>query len=224
MRRPALKLGTKDIATIVRKYKSRTFGFASRNFYVEFLAANSVASNPEFYFGPLVLDQPIVFDTIDLPFYAKSTDLARSIGIDRETLEHANPGLRPTVWKGAKHVPKGFSLRVPRAALPKPLSQGIESLPKEQRYARQTRDTTYTVRRGDTLSTIARRHGVRMSELVALRSAQSPSHPRRSEAPPAGRWPLVLVHTDRVVHALEEDRERPGSPPRQRLLHGPSRR
>jgi len=173
MRRAARKLGTKDITTIVRKYKSRTFGFASRNFYVEFLAANSVASNPEFYFGPLVLDQPIVFDTIDLPFYAKPTDLARSIGIDRKTLEHANPGLRPTVWKGAKRVPKGFSLRVPRAALPKPLSQGIESMPKEQRYARQTRDTTYTVRRGDTLSTIARRHGVRMSELVALNGLRS---------------------------------------------------
>ena len=39
MRRAVRKLGTRDIATIVSKYSSRTFGFASRNFYVEFLAA-----------------------------------------------------------------------------------------------------------------------------------------------------------------------------------------
>ena len=173
MRRAARKLGTKDITTIVRKYKSRTFGFASRNFYVEFLAASAVASNPEFYFGPLDLDQPIAYDSIDMPYYAKATDLAKAIGVDRRTLEQANPALRPTVWKGAKRVPKGFSIKVPRAALPKPLAQGIASLPVGQQYARQTRDTTYTVRRGDTLSTIARRHGVRMSELVALNGLRS---------------------------------------------------
>lgn len=173
MRRAARKLGTKDITTIVRKYKSRTFGFASRNFYVEFLAASAVASNPEFYFGPLVLDQPIAYDRIDLPYYAKASDLAKAIGIDRKTLEKSNPALRPTVWKGAKRIPKGFSIKVPRAALPAPLAKGIANLPVAQQYARQTRDTTYTVRRGDTLSTIARRHGVRMSELVALNGLRS---------------------------------------------------
>ena len=46
MRNASRRLGTKDIVQIVRKYRSRTFGFASRNFYVEFLAANAVASNP----------------------------------------------------------------------------------------------------------------------------------------------------------------------------------
>lgn len=173
MRRASRKLGTKDITTIVRKYRSRTFGFASRNFYVEFLAANAVASDPERYFGPLTLDRPIAYDTIEMPYYAKASDLARAIGVDRKTLERANPALRPTVWKGAKRVPKGFALKVPRASLPRPLAQGIASLPPKQQYARQTRDTTYTVRRGDTLSTIARRHGVRMSELVALNGLRS---------------------------------------------------
>ncbi|NOR66300.1 MAG: transglycosylase SLT domain-containing protein [Woeseiaceae bacterium] len=38
MRRAARKLCTKDITRIVREYKSRRFGFASRNFYVAFLA------------------------------------------------------------------------------------------------------------------------------------------------------------------------------------------
>jgi len=173
MRRAARKLGTKDITKIVRKYRSRTFGFASRNFYVEFLAANAVASNPDFYFGPLVLDRPIAFEKIDMPFYAKPKQLAKAIGIDVATLREANPSLRPTVWREAKYIPEGFSLQVPRASLPRPLHDGIAAMPKAQRHARQTRDTKYTVRRGDTLSTIARRHHVRMSELVALNGLKS---------------------------------------------------
>lgn len=173
MRRAARKLGTKDITTIVRKYRSRTFGFASRNFYVEFLAANAVASNPDYYFGPLVLDRPIEYETIELPYYARASELAKAIGVDRRLLEEANPGLRPAVWQETKYVPKGFALRVPRAALPKPLAQGIAALPKSQQLAHQTRDTTYVVRRGDTLSTIARRHRVRMSDLVALNGLRS---------------------------------------------------
>jgi membrane-bound lytic murein transglycosylase D len=173
MRRAARKLGTKDITKIVRNYRSRTFGFASRNFYVEFLAANAVATNSDFYFGPLVLDRPIAFEKTDLPFYAKSKQLASAIGVDVATLKQANPSLRPTVWRGAKYIPKGFELQVPRASLPKPLQDGIASMPKSQRHARQTRDTKYTVRRGDTLSTIARRHHVRMSELVALNGLKS---------------------------------------------------
>ena len=173
MRRAARALGTRDIAQIVRRYRSRTFGFASRNFYVEFLAADHVASNAEAYFGPLALDRPIAFETIELPFYARPRDLAGAIGIDLDVLKEANPALRSSVWRGAKYVPKGFELRVPRAVLPRPLGQGIAAVPQPARFARQTRDTHYVVRRGDTLSTIARRHGVRMSELVALNGLAS---------------------------------------------------
>jgi len=173
MRRAARKLGTKDIVKIVREYRSRTFGFASRNFYVEFLAANAVASNAEFYFGPLVLDRPITFDAIEMPFFATPTQLSSAIGVDLDTLRQANPSLRSTVWRNAKRVPKGFKLQVPRASLPKPLRDGLAAVPHKHRHARQTRDSSYVVRRGDTLSTIARRHHVRMSELVALNGLRS---------------------------------------------------
>jgi membrane-bound lytic murein transglycosylase D len=173
MRRAARKLGTKDITKIVRTYRSRTFGFASRNFYVEFLAANAVASDAEFYFGPMVLDRPIKFETIDLPFYASPNHISSAIGVDLDTLRQANPSLRSTVWRDAKRVPKGFKLQIPRASLPKPLREGLAAVPKKHQHACQTRDSNYVVRRGDTLSTIARRHHVRMSELVALNGLKS---------------------------------------------------
>ncbi len=50
MKRAQEQLGTSDIATIVRKYNSRSFGFASRNFYLAFLAALEIDQNPEKFF------------------------------------------------------------------------------------------------------------------------------------------------------------------------------
>jgi membrane-bound lytic murein transglycosylase D len=201
MRRAARKLGTKDIVKVVRKYQSRTFGFASRNFYVEFLAADMVASNPEYYFGPVVYAKPVDFETADLPFYAKPAELARSIGVDVATLKKANPGLRPSVWNGSKYIPKGYRLRIPRSSLSRPLATGIASVPKPQRLARQTRDASYTVRRGDTLSTIARRHGVRMSQLAALNGLKSKHRIRigqKLRLPGDGKSTTQVAHTPKA--------------------------
>src|ERR1700683_3369952 len=46
LRRAQDELGTSDIAVIVKRYQGATFGFASRNFYVAFLAALEVDRNP----------------------------------------------------------------------------------------------------------------------------------------------------------------------------------
>ena len=53
MKRAQEQLGTSDIVTIVRKYNSRSFGFASRNFYVAFLAALEIDSDPDKFFGSI---------------------------------------------------------------------------------------------------------------------------------------------------------------------------
>jgi membrane-bound lytic murein transglycosylase D len=48
-------MGTDDIVAIVRGYDGPAFGFASRNFYVSFLAALDVDRNAASHFGPLQL-------------------------------------------------------------------------------------------------------------------------------------------------------------------------
>ena len=168
MRRAARKLGTRDIAKIVRHYKSRTFGFASRNFYVEFLAALEVDLHSEKYFGRLPLDLPREYHSARVPFYVSANSLQRHLGVSLSGLQRANPALRPTVWQGAKYVPKDFTLRVERDDLSGPLEAALAKLPREQRHATQTRDRSYTVRRGDTLSRIASRHHVSERELAQI--------------------------------------------------------
>jgi membrane-bound lytic murein transglycosylase D len=173
MRRAARKLGTKDIVTINRKYKSRTFGFASRNFYVELLAASEVSANYEKYFGHLTLDAPEDILTFEVPFYTKPSTLAKALGIDKNTLKEANPSLRPSVFSGAKYIPRRFPLHVKRGDLGRPIADAIDQIPASQRYAAQTRDVNYRVARGDTLSKIAHRFKVSMSELVAINGLRS---------------------------------------------------
>ncbi len=58
MRRAIDQQRTTDIATIVAKYESRSFGFASRNFYTAFLAALEIDQHPDRYFSNLRLDPP----------------------------------------------------------------------------------------------------------------------------------------------------------------------
>lgn len=47
-----------EITSIINEYKGPRFGYASMNFYSEFLAAVDVYNNYEQYFGQLTLDQP----------------------------------------------------------------------------------------------------------------------------------------------------------------------
>lgn len=173
MRRAVQKLGTKNMATIARKYKSRTFGFASRNFYASFLAAVEVSSNAEAHFGPLVRDQPVDYTLITMPHFYRASTLSKALGVDVATLREHNGGLRPAVWEDSKFVPRDFALRVPKSEIPERPSALLASIPQAERLARQHRDEYYTVRRGDTLSRIAKRHGVRTSELVALNHLRS---------------------------------------------------
>jgi membrane-bound lytic murein transglycosylase D len=47
-----------DITEIIANYRGKTFGYASMNFYAEFLAAVDVYRNYPQYFGELTLDKP----------------------------------------------------------------------------------------------------------------------------------------------------------------------
>ena len=115
MRRAVETLGTTNIVTIVRTYRSRTFGFASRNFYVSFLAALKIEKDPEKYFGDIVPLQEARFRQVRIPAYVAIRSLEHALAIDPETLRDLNPALRPAVWRGRLSVPRGYELRLPAA-------------------------------------------------------------------------------------------------------------
>jgi membrane-bound lytic murein transglycosylase D len=168
MRRAKEAMGTDDIVKIVRHYKSRTFGFASRNFYVSFLAALEIDRNAEKYFGPIERASEVRYQEVELPFYVPIAALERLTKVQRDVLRSLNPALRPAVWSGQRHVPKGYRLRLPADGerwTPELLAQRLE--PQEQ-LAGQPESGQYRVRPGDTLSQIAQEYRTTVSALAEL--------------------------------------------------------
>ncbi len=173
MRRAARKLGTKDITRIVREYKSRRFGFASRNFYVAFLAAVEIHFNPEKYFETIPRHAAPPTQLVRVPDYVSADTLERVLGIDRAILRELNPALRPSIWRGAKYVPRGFELRVPASEPRDVMLAALSQISEDERYGAQQRDRYYKVRRGNTLAGIAKHFEVDIDDLVAINGLRS---------------------------------------------------
>jgi membrane-bound lytic murein transglycosylase D len=168
LRRAQDELGSSDIAVIVKRYQGATFGFASRNFYVAFLAALEVDRHADQYFGPITrLPDPDNM-TVDLPDYIPVDAAAKAFHVDLGALRVLNPALRPLIWSGARFVPRGYALRIPGTLSAAEIAAAWERVPPAQRYLAQRGDETYRVRREESLAAVAKRIGVPVARLLAL--------------------------------------------------------
>lgn len=174
MQRAIASLGTRDIETIVRNYRGRAFGFASRNFYVSFLAAVDVRRDAARYFGPVTPEQPDQGLRLRLPNYVASDDLARALAIDARTLARYNPSLRRPVWAGEKRIPRGYQLYLPSRGGQDPAAI-LGSLPARIWRSSQTVDRVHVVRSGETLSAIAPRYGLSLADIVTANGLRNPN-------------------------------------------------
>jgi len=161
-----------DIVAIVNKYKSRSFGFASRNFYAEFLAASKVASNPEKYFGHINYEKPIQFDKVKIKHYIPFSVITKHFGYSRDEILSLNRSLRHSVVNGKRRVPKGYILNIPHGTAER-FKNLYASLPKKKLFKKQLLPDFYTVRRGDSLSVIARRFRTTARNLQAYNDLRS---------------------------------------------------
>jgi len=124
MKNAKRKLGTSDIVSVVRHYRTPAFRFASRNFYPSFLAALEVERRADELFGSL--QQVSNWQTcktallVDVPV----ATIAATTGFPLEQLKIFNPALRSSVWSGVRAVPAGYALRLPfeAVATPKPVT------------------------------------------------------------------------------------------------------
>jgi membrane-bound lytic murein transglycosylase D len=187
---------------ILREYRGRAFGFASRNFYVAFLAALQVDRNPEQYFPELEPYPPVEYETIVLDSYVPADSLAEALGIGQAELARHNPALQATVWQGSKHLPRHYQLRLPRGTLKAPMAQLMASLPGDAHYPEQLPDMFHTIAPGDTLSQIAKEYDTSISTLVALNSLGSSNRIRAGQQlrlPAAGPLPVMVASAEEAT-------------------------
>jgi len=190
--RAVRETGTNDIATIIANYQGRAFGFASRNFYPQFLAVLDVERQAQALFGVLHLDPAPDYQEFELQAYIEADTLAQSLGVTIDQLKFDNPALRPVVWQGGKRIPKGYTVKIQSDSIRGNLDALIAAIPDTQLYAYQTPDVNYVVQRGDSLSVIASRFDTSVGELVRLNQLQNQHQIRVGET-------LLLPHDTQMV-------------------------
>jgi membrane-bound lytic murein transglycosylase D len=168
MLRAKEQLGTDDIVTILRRYNSRTFGFASRNFYVSFLAALDIDHNPDKYFGDVQRQSEAKFQVVPVPGYVSMTTLERVLNVKPDTLRALNPALLRPVWDGQLRVPRDYHLRLPLDGEQWTAEQLAHQLSPRELYAGQPQPKRYKVQDGDTLARLAERYGVPIETLARM--------------------------------------------------------
>ena len=149
-----------DYERIFLEYQGRLFGFASRNFYSEFLAAVEVASHPETYFPEgLSPEPPLDNDRVTLARATSPRTMARRHGLRVDELAALNPAWTARAVRSDLSIPAQATVWLPRGTLaasrPSPASPP----------ATERRVTEYVVRTGDTLTAIATRYAVDVADL-----------------------------------------------------------
>lgn len=171
MRRAVRMTGTRDLGVIAWTYQSRSFGFASRNFYAEFVAAARVYANREHYFPGLKPDTPRRFEELPLGHFTSARDLAKKTNVEIAALVELNPAVNKAVWDGRVRLPKGYKLKVPVGTLAS-FQNAYAGLGPQAKSAEASSEK-YRVRPGDTLGRIAKRQGTSVETLRELNDLPS---------------------------------------------------
>jgi membrane-bound lytic murein transglycosylase D len=167
MKRAVASTGSTDIGVIIERHKSRSFQFASKNFYGCFLAASEIATAPEKFFGPVSYAPRLRYNVITLDNFMRPRDVARALGIDENELCRLNPAIRPVVFEHQQAIPRGTTLHIPTEISSPAAMLALGAVPDSLKSATPVQAGYYQVKRGETVTQIARQLGVSAPELAA---------------------------------------------------------
>ena len=168
----AKELGTEDIATIIERFQGPRFGYASRNFYVEFLTALDVCLRYTEYFGEIELQAALPLAQVKLSHYISPKSLEKYTSLTVEEMKKLNPALASAVFHKGGMIPKNYRLNIPEASQKKFEAQ-YAAIPQSAKYAYLPVKARHKVKKGEALSTIAQRYGVRKNDLMKLNSIRN---------------------------------------------------
>ena len=174
--RKAKSARSRDIVELIEG--QHVFGFASNNFFPEFLAAILVYRNYRDYFPGVEIESPERYVSRRLPYSMSINRLATYYGVSVEDLKGVNYSFSSKVWTGRRAVPKGYLVKIP-------LVRGKKA-PAVQLVSNKTggavspgfstvkpSKVVHIVRRGENLSRIASRYRVTVRQLMTRNGLKS---------------------------------------------------
>ncbi len=137
-------------------YRSQYLRNQTKNYVPELCAAILVGRNPERYGLKVDQETPFIFETVQVNGMTSLRVLARSAGVDEDTLKVLNPEL----LRGST-PPGSYTFRVP-------VGRGLETQRRLAQVApgQRTDFDAYKIKRGDTLAKLAKRFHVEPEDLM----------------------------------------------------------
>jgi membrane-bound lytic murein transglycosylase D len=162
MKRAVRRVGTRNIVTIIERYRGRTFKFASKNFYAEFLAAVHIMREVERHLPHVRFDQLVHFDEISLHRRVAVSALLRHSRVSRSQLLRWNPALS----RRASWLPKGYRLKAPKKESHR-FRTALSNMGPMPTFP------YHVVSRGDTLSELAKIYGTSTHAIQSVNGLRS---------------------------------------------------
>ncbi len=106
-------LATKDIATIIKKFKGSGYGYDSRNYYPEFLAVLEIYQNKYEYFPDLSVDPSLAIELMITPVPLHIPEFSASLGLSPAEFASLNPALSRRVLTGESTLPPNYVVTIP---------------------------------------------------------------------------------------------------------------
>ena len=174
------KVGSNDIADIIEQFDGPRFDYASRNFYPELLAAVDVYTQYRHFFPDIRLDPPLNLVQVPVPDHVATDAIASHLGVPPGRLRELNPALDASVFKPDGVVPRGYRMVLP-AEVGDEFAARYAAIPDGMKYAYRPHGKQHRVRRGQTLSVIAKRYGTSVKALMRLNGLANPRRVRAGQ-------------------------------------------
>lgn len=164
-----------DLVDLIERHESASWGFASRNFYAEFLAVVDIERDWNAHYAELQRQEPLRFETVETRHYVPYETLRRLCGADDELFRKLNPAYRPEVIEGQLYVPPGHLIRVP-AGSASSFHVAYAKLGGSERFDRQKSFyLLHKVGPGDSVGRLAARYGVPQKAIQNANDIRNPA-------------------------------------------------
>jgi membrane-bound lytic murein transglycosylase D len=175
MKRAVNSTGSRDLAYIIQNYESRSFKFASSNFYSCFLAASEIAMDYKSYFPNISTHQRLEFNDLTLTHHIRPDILCKYLGLTTEQLIELNPAIRAATFQQHAKLAAGLTIHIPAVLASSDAVALIASIPDSLKSSAPDKPKYYKVSKGDNLMSIATRLGISLQDLASENDLSSRS-------------------------------------------------
>ncbi|MCU7503969.1 MAG: LysM peptidoglycan-binding domain-containing protein [Ignavibacteria bacterium] len=182
----------------------------TRDYVPQFIAVSLIASNPAKYgFNNLMFEKPLEYDTYKVTEGIDLNVLAKCANTTLEDLQDLNPEL--TQRSTPPDYPGGYMLRIPKGKVDM-FAANFKNIPDDAKV----QFTLYYVKKGETVSKVAKKYGISATELAKVNNISTRTKLPKGvplKIPVAGFNATDFVVNTDTAPAVDKNNEKSSSAP-----------